>query len=72
MPVEARIRREATCPRCRRTFHPVLTGKIRSHECPHGMICRPPMKTRTRGEPCPLCFEARQLTIFDRLGRSTG
>lgn len=53
------------CVRCGRSFRPTK-GRIRAHECPHGAICRPPKKTRLRGEACALCLEARQEKLFAR------
>lgn len=64
-------RTPVTCKRCCRTFKPMRTGKIRAHMCPHDLICRPPKKTRTRGEHCPLCFEARQLLLFGMFEQSS-
>jgi hypothetical protein len=59
------------CKRCGRAFRPVRTGKIRAHLCPHDVQCRPPKKTRTRGEHCEACFAERQTTIFDVLERAS-
>lgn len=42
------------------------TGRLRAHDCPHGIVCVAPFKARlkgVRGKQCPTCFAARQLEL---------
>jgi hypothetical protein len=56
------------CKRCGQIFRMRKAGGVRAHQCPHGLQCLPPARTRKKPEHCAICFEARQGVLFERDG----
>lgn len=50
------------CRRCGREFRVSAHRGIRAHECPHGIQCVSG-SSKSRREPCPACFAARQVEL---------